>query len=66
MVTQLVLEVEKKAVLVREQNEEHLRLQAAYSNMAAALEAASQEKRSAQAHMHSLEAQSRRDARHNG
>ena len=61
---QLIYEVEKKAVLMREQNEEHARLQVAYRDMHLSLETACQEKRSAQAQLLSLKAQARRDARH--
>ena len=61
-----MIEMERKAVLVHEEDQEHMRLQNAYAHVTAALEAASQEKRSAQAHARSLEAQTRRDARHMG
>lgn len=55
--------MEKKAVQVREQRNEHMRLQSAYASVAGSLEAASQEKRTLQSRMHTLEAQARSDAR---
>lgn len=60
---QLVGEVEKKAVLFHEQQQEHARVQSAYNSMGQAVEAASQEKRAAQAQLRSWEQQTRRNAK---
>ena len=60
---QLCSEIEKKAVLVREQQGEYDRVQAAYAQMTAALEDAAHEKRHAKALILALEAQTRRDGK---
>ncbi len=60
---QLCSEIEKKAVLVREQQGEYDRVQAAYAQMTAALEDAAHEKRHAEALILDLEAQTRRDGK---
>lgn len=54
--------MEKKAVLVREQQAEYERVQAAYGQMSAALEGLQYERRHAKAVILDLEAQLRRDA----
>ena len=58
---QLCSEIEKKAVLVREQQGEYDRVQAAYAQMTAALENAAHEKRHSEALILDLEAQIRQD-----
>ena len=58
---QLCAEIEKKAVLVREQQVEYERVQAAYSQMTAALEHAAHEKRHSEAAVLDLQAELRRD-----
>lgn len=54
---QLCTEIEKKAVLVKEQQAEYERVRAAYSQMTAALDQAANEKRHIEALNLDLEAQ---------
>lgn len=63
---QLCTEMERKAVLVREQQSEYERVQAAYAQMSAALEGLKREKRNVEATQLDLEAQIRRDAKKRG
>lgn len=65
-VLQLCSEIEKKAVLVREQQGEYDRVQAAYVQMTAALENAAHEKRHSEALILDLEAQIRQDDKQAG
>ena len=61
---QLCSEIEKKAVLVGEQQREYERVQAAYAQMTAALKNAEHDKRHSGAFILDLEAQIRRDDKH--
>ena len=58
---QLCAEIEKKAVLVREQQAEYERVQAAYAQMTASMDHAAHEKRHAEALVLDLKAQIRND-----
>ena len=64
LLEQLCLELERKAVLVREQRAEFERMQAAHSQMSAALEVAIAERRESEQHVAALEAGARRLAKH--
>ena len=57
----MIVDIEKKALWVREQQEEHKRVQAAYAQMVASYEGVQTEKRSLQLRVRQAEAQSRQE-----
>ena len=58
---QMIVDIEKKALWVREQQEEHKRVQAAYAQIAAGYEVVQAEKRTLQLRVRQAEAQSRQE-----
>ena len=57
----MIVDIEKKALWVREQQEEHKRVQAAYAQIVASYEGAQTEKRGLQLRVRQAEAQSRQE-----
>ena len=57
----MIVDIEKKALWVREQQEEHKRVQAAYAQIAAGYEGVQAEKRTLQLRVRQAEAQSRQE-----
>ena len=58
---QMIVDIEKKALWVREQQEEHRRVQAAYAQLVSSHEAVQADKRGLQLRVRQGEAQSRKE-----